>query len=264
MSDIKITEGADPEKQAALYAALAKATASARAVEKGAENTYSRYKYASAEAVVEEARAHLAAEGIAVVPKRWRVLPLPGGPVSGGGKASMYFADVEVLYKVTHAGGGWELCEATTPAVLDNGRPQDKAVATALTYSLGYFLRGLLMLPRVDAADDVDQRDDRDFEPPRRNGNGRPDARQEPRPASSAPPSPATAGPPPSRPTAPAWDIDRAISEIRAAPDMETLRMLRDRDGSRCPKSDAPRVNAEWMRRAEQVSKPAEGRGAAA
>jgi lysozyme len=44
-------------------------------------------------------------------------------------------------------------------------RPLDKAVATAMTYNLGYFLRGLLLLPRVEEGTDVDQRDDRTHEP---------------------------------------------------------------------------------------------------
>ena len=42
----------------------------------------------------------------------------------------MYFADVEVTYLVTHKDGGLVECQATTPACSDNGRPQDKAVAT--------------------------------------------------------------------------------------------------------------------------------------
>lgn len=166
---------AEVHPTAALFSALAKAVAASTPVSKGAENTFSRYKYASAESIIEEARGRLAAEGIAVLPKRWRIVPLPGGPVSGGGKASMHFADVEVTYLVTHRDGGMMECEASTPAVLDNGRPQDKAVATALTYSLGYFLRGLLLLPRVDAEHDVDQRDDRDFKPAKQRDDRRAD-----------------------------------------------------------------------------------------
>lgn len=151
----------DIGRMAELYAALARAIAASNAVEKDARNTHQGYKYASAEGLIEEARAALSAQGLACVPKRVRTVPLAGGAVSAGGKANWYFADVEIEYHVTHGGGGVVVCEASTPAIVDNGRPQDKAVATAQTYSLGYFLRALLLLPRVDEGTDVDRRDDR-------------------------------------------------------------------------------------------------------
>ena len=55
-----------------------------------------------------------------------------------------------------------------TPIIPDKGRPMDKAVATARTYALGYMLRDLLLLPRVEPSADVDARDDRGHEPKRR------------------------------------------------------------------------------------------------
>ncbi len=77
----------DQDKQAAFNAALARAIEKAKAVEKDSRNTYSDYAYASAEAIIEEARGPLAAEGFAVIPKRWAVRHLVGGPVSTGGRA---------------------------------------------------------------------------------------------------------------------------------------------------------------------------------
>src|SRR5258707_6928030 len=62
------------------------------------------------------------------------------------------------------------MIESETPIVEDKSRPMDKAVATALTYNLGYTLRGLLLLPRVE--DEVDQRDDRKYEPTPAADNG--------------------------------------------------------------------------------------------
>lgn len=44
----------------------------------------------------------------------------------------------------------------------EKGRPLDKAFATALTTALKYWLRDLLLLPRVVADDDMDTRDDRE------------------------------------------------------------------------------------------------------
>jgi hypothetical protein len=46
------------------------------------------------------------------------------------------------------------------PVVPDRGRPLDKAVASAATTSLSYLLRDLLLMPRVDEADDIAGRDD--------------------------------------------------------------------------------------------------------
>jgi len=47
------------------------------------------------------------------------------------------------------------------PVVPDRGRPPDKALASALTTSLAYLLRDLLLMPRVDPADDLAGREDR-------------------------------------------------------------------------------------------------------
>lgn len=148
--------GTDPAKQAALFAAIAKATFRAKAIEKDAENTHHHYRYASAEAVIEEARVPLAGEGVCVI-QTWNVVHRQD---SGD-----WFADVDCTYLVAHAEGGWLQMTVPFPAIRGKGRPEDKAIAASLTYSLGYFLRGLIMLPRVDAAADTDQRDDRDYEP---------------------------------------------------------------------------------------------------
>jgi hypothetical protein len=148
--------GTDPVKQAALFAAIATATFRAKAIEKDATNTHHKYKYASAEAVIEEARVPLAGEGVCVI-QTWDVLQRPDG--------GAWFADVLCTYLVAHKDGGWMSFTVPVPAIRGNGRPEDKAIAASLTYSLGYFLRGLIMLPRVDSSIDTDQRDDRDYDP---------------------------------------------------------------------------------------------------
>ena len=53
-----------------IYAALAAAQALASSVEKDARNTFHKYAYASAEAMISEAKVALAQHGIAVVPLR--------------------------------------------------------------------------------------------------------------------------------------------------------------------------------------------------
>ena len=219
----------DQDKQPALYAALSRAVASAQAVAKGSENTYSHYKYASAEALIEESRGHLSAEGIAVLPRAWAVVPLASGPVSSGGKAGMYFADVVVTYLVTHKDGGFEVCQAATPACTDNGRPQDKAVATALTYSLGYFLRSLLLLPRVDAEHDVDQRDDRQERSQRQRTERKPAAQES------------------------AYDVEYVITAIRAATDDNVMQLIATDIADNAPQDAKPKLRAEWGKRKREL-----------
>lgn len=136
--------------RARLYAALVAAQRAASAVEKDGTNSFHRYKYASAEAIIAEARAALSGAGIAVFVDSWELS-------RAGGAAH---ATVRVVYVVAHESGESVTCSAETSAVEEKGRPADKAEATALTYSLGYFLRGLLLLPRVEADHEVDRRDD--------------------------------------------------------------------------------------------------------
>jgi hypothetical protein len=49
------------------------------------------------------------------------------------------------------------------PFAEEKGRPLDKALAGALTSSLGYWLRSLLLVPRDD--EEMDKRDDRAHDP---------------------------------------------------------------------------------------------------
>lgn len=230
----------DPSAQAALFAAIARAIEKARAVGKDSQNTFHRYKYASAEAIIEEARGALAAEGVAAIPVSWRLRPREAHEGLG------HFADVVVTYMVTHAGGGHLLCEAETPAIVEKGRPEDKATATALTYSLGYFLRGLLMLPRVEGETDADQRDDRDYErrSAPRNGNGQ-----------QRPPGPS------SKPAAPPFDVEAALTSIAEAGSVDALRALVPRlegapEGAKARLQAAYRDRGVELRKAEAASKP--------
>jgi hypothetical protein len=146
-----------------LNAALARAIARANPVDKGALNAFHKYKYASAESLIDEARIALASEGLAVIPLSHTLVPREGDG---------YFADLRAEYLVTHASGQAVTCVSTTPCIAEKGRPHDKAVATASTYALGYFLRGLLLLPRVDESHEVDRRDDRPKVPQRPAANG--------------------------------------------------------------------------------------------
>ncbi len=97
------------------------------------------------------------------------------------------------------------------PVLPEKGRPVDKAEATALTYSLGYVLRGLLKIPRTADADDLDQRDDRGRDP-----TPRPPARaqqqRKPEPAPKADPNAEV-------------DIDDVARSLRDARDERELKV---------------------------------------
>ena len=171
---------------ASLYAALARAIARAHAVEHDAQNPHHRYSYASAEAVLGEARAALSSEGLSLV----TVSATP----AGADGAHM----LDVTYLLAHSSGESLVVSRSWPIVVGNGRPLDKALAGASTTCLAYTLRDILLLPRGDQEADPDQRDDRDVTP-----------RQAPK---SAPPAPK--GPPKAPKSPPKATPDPAVEEM--------------------------------------------------
>jgi hypothetical protein len=134
----------DEKMQGSLYGALAKAQKAAKAVGKDATNTFHRYAYASAEAIYAECREHLSDHGLTVLPVASHIDLRDGQAILVRG------------YLLAHEGGGAMTCAQEWPVVPEKGRPLDKAVASADTTSLAYFLRSLLLLPRVDPSDDMD------------------------------------------------------------------------------------------------------------
>jgi hypothetical protein len=141
---------------AALFAALAKAQAHAKSVEKDARNTFHKYAYASAEAIITEAKESLAHAGLAVVPHSL-VVSEASADLKAVGAAAMLHAS----WVVVHSDGGSMTVGCEWPIVPEKGRPIDKATAAARTASLGYLLRDLLQLPRVEEGTDLDH-DSRD------------------------------------------------------------------------------------------------------
>lgn len=139
-----------------LYQALAAAQRDAHAVEKTSQNTFHRYSYASTEALITEARVALGKHGLALFPSSVT-------SATENGEETLH-----VIYVLAHESGEQIALSSSTPVVPEKGRPRDKAVATAKTYDLGYTLRSLLLLPRVEEGTDVDQRDDREHEPKKR------------------------------------------------------------------------------------------------
>ena len=143
-----------------LAAALVAAQAAARAVGKDATNQFHRYKYASAEAIIEEGRGALGVGGLALLPLGWTFQRET--PAHDKSPVGTLFS----RYRLLHGASGEALdLDVAWFVIPEKGRPEDKALAGALTTSLAYLLRGLLLLPREDADAAQDQRDDRNYEP---------------------------------------------------------------------------------------------------
>jgi hypothetical protein len=129
-----------------LASALARAQGVVRGVEKDRRNTFHKYKYASAENLISEGSAALSACGLALVPIKQALVAAGTG------------ADLHRQFLLMHRCGDRIPLEVVWPVVEEKGRPIDKAVAIASTLSLGYLLRDLLLMPRVDEQDEPDTR----------------------------------------------------------------------------------------------------------
>lgn len=144
---------APPRSLGQLAGALAKAQAAVEAVPHDRRNDYHKYDYTSAEAIIREGKRALSASGLALVPV--------DQTLNGWEREGENRFELCRRFLLLHASG--ESCPVmvTWPVVPDRGRPLDKAVASAATTSLAYLLRDLLLMPRVDEADDLAGREDR-------------------------------------------------------------------------------------------------------
>ena len=165
-------EVTNPQFYAALCDALAAACARVKAAPKDATNSFHHYNYASAECVIRTAREALAESGLSLGPVRAQV-DRPGGDGPDILRRTI---------RITHRLGAYEDREFCWPIVPEKGRPYDKAFASADTTGLAYFLRDLLLMPRVDEGDNMDH-------------NSRDRTRNEPEAGVSPVPKPG--GPPP-------------------------------------------------------------------
>ena len=118
-----------------LMAALIKAQMAVSGVEKNARNDFAGYDYVSADGMVRQLRQSLLSAGLAFFRSGWR---LDG-------------AKVISEYMLIHPDSGeHKVIISEMPVFEAKGRPLDKAVLGALTTSLSYVLRDLLLVPRVD------------------------------------------------------------------------------------------------------------------
>lgn len=156
-----------------LYAALVSAQAEIQPVGKASTNEHHRYKYASGDDIVAEARRALNAHGLAIFSL---ASSLTEHPYSWEDDKGVVHEDVQLrmnlTFRLVHTSGESHDFEPfSVPVLPEKGRPLDKAEAGARTYALSYFLRELLLIPRVDEAKqgeiDPDTRDDRAHDPRR-------------------------------------------------------------------------------------------------
>lgn len=133
--------------------ALAVAIANCKPVSKDGKNAFHKYKYATADAIIEEARSALSGAGLVLLPLE---ASLNGTERNGPDRFELVRTFV-----LLHSSGEMTPLRVCWPVVPDNGRPLDKATAIADTLSLSYLLRDLLLMPRVDPTDDMNARDDR-------------------------------------------------------------------------------------------------------
>jgi hypothetical protein len=139
--------------------ALAAAQQRCQPVPKDERNEYHRYNYASSEAIIAEAKAALSSSGLALLPVEQSLV--------GSQREGEDRFELERKFLLLHASGECLPLVSHWPVCPEKGRPLDKACAIAATLSLAYLLRDLLLMPRVDADDEVGSRDDRKAGPAR-------------------------------------------------------------------------------------------------
>ena len=130
-----------------LAGALLVAQASINGVGKDARNQFHKYSYTSAEGMIAACRQALHGAGLVFSRIGWELSP------DGQTVASEFLLQHPASNSVMSFQCPWLV-------VVEKGRPVDKALAGALTTSMGYFLRDLLLLPREDEDGSMDRRND--------------------------------------------------------------------------------------------------------
>lgn len=157
------------ELQGKLFAALVQAQKNAKAVAKDSKNDHHKYNYASAESLIEEGRTSLSLAGLALLVTNVELVPGGGVDVedkdTGEVRRRMGAPTIQCTYVLAHESGESITYRREWLVIEQKGRPLDKAQGGALTTSLGYAIRDVLMLPRDDEYADMDRRDDRDHKP---------------------------------------------------------------------------------------------------
>tara|TARA_Y100001968_G_scaffold113914_1_gene103365 strand:- start:1009 stop:1545 length:537 start_codon:yes stop_codon:yes gene_type:complete len=129
-------------------------------IHKTSRNSYQGYDYASGEDIIRHCRVALHQHGLAAMRggwfwTRWSVTA-DGEPVR--------FVCITMLVSCPETNETWQT-SVDWPVVVSKGRPDDKALASALTDGTKYWFLGLLMVPRADV--EMDMRNDHVPDPAR-------------------------------------------------------------------------------------------------
>jgi hypothetical protein len=171
------------------------------------------YAYTSSETMIAACREVLHGAGLTLRRAGWKF----DGTPEGGGLVTSQFI-------LTHAGTGESVADEVAWVAVPRGQqPIDKAVAGALTASLGYYLRDLLLVPREDE-NEMDKRDDSAYQPKRATPAP---ARPAPAPRQAAQEAPQAAPAPKAAPT-PALAPERAPAAHSAFGEVMASRPAKD------------------------------------
>lgn len=145
-----------PSANDAIFKALLEAQRHISRIEKDATNQHHKYSYVSSEAMILAAREALHLAGLFAFRPDWKIrYPSEGNQL-----------ELEATMVLVHAETGQRMIDRVYwPIVPGQGRPMDKAVASALTVSQSYWLRDLLQIPRTDPDTEMDSRDDTGYRP---------------------------------------------------------------------------------------------------
>jgi hypothetical protein len=120
-------------------------------VGKSSRNDFHKYQYVSAESMLAQCRPVLHSAGLLIRRDSFTV-DCDAGTMNSA-------------FTVTHvASNESRTFQFPWAFSAQKERPMDKAIAGALTTSLNYWLRDLLMIPRMDE-NEMDRRNDREFDP---------------------------------------------------------------------------------------------------
>lgn len=150
IKEFAIDEMNSARERAGWCAALVSAQKHMKPVTKDSTNAFHRYQYASAEDVITAARVALNGAGLALV-RSWRIESNEIG-IWLHSHFQLVFEGSPMPIDLGDSSNAF-------PIIEDKGRPLDKALAGALTTSLAYYLRDLLLIPKQDE-NQVDKRDD--------------------------------------------------------------------------------------------------------
>jgi hypothetical protein len=134
-----------------VYAALVQAQRAAKAVEKDRKNQHFNYLYASTEQMILECAPHLSEHGLSLYQVSGRLQALDG--IKNGDAPQLVW---RTRWTLSHADGSSISFEREWPVVPERGRPLDKATAAADTLTLGYLLRDIMLLARVEPGTELD------------------------------------------------------------------------------------------------------------